>query len=97
MSSSDKPQPSARHLPDQVAASSRECLLAHQRSGGLGRDVRVVGIYGVQSQIRAEPAQLIEQGGGSPLQSEWSHPEDPEASIIHPFSIFHKFFVLTCL
>jgi hypothetical protein len=38
----DKATSDARHLPDQRATPSREGCLAGQRSGGLGRDVRVV-------------------------------------------------------
>jgi hypothetical protein len=38
----DKATSDARHLPDQRAAPSREGCLAGKRSGGLGRDVRVV-------------------------------------------------------
>jgi hypothetical protein len=47
----DKAQPDTRHLPDQGVAASREGRLAHQRFGGLGRDVRVVGISRVQSHL----------------------------------------------
>jgi hypothetical protein len=43
----DKAQSGARHLPDQGAVASREGRLACQRFGGLGCDVRVVGVHGV--------------------------------------------------
>jgi hypothetical protein len=41
----------ARHLPDQGAAALREGCLADQRPGGLGRDVQVVVVPGVQSHL----------------------------------------------
>jgi hypothetical protein len=51
-----KTQPVARHLPEQGAVASREGRLARQRSGGLGRDVRVVGVgaplWGGQSRLQ---------------------------------------------
>jgi hypothetical protein len=40
----DKAISGARYLPDQGAAASRKGWLAGQRSGGLGRDVRVVDV-----------------------------------------------------
>jgi hypothetical protein len=51
----DKVQSGAWHLSDQGATILREGQLARQRFGGLGRDVRVVGIHGVQSHLRAKP------------------------------------------
>jgi hypothetical protein len=72
-----KAQPVAQHLPDHVAAHSREDQLAHQRSGVLGCDVRVVGVRGVHSHHRAELAQPTEQGGGAPLWGGRSCPQDP--------------------
>jgi hypothetical protein len=71
--------------------------LAHQRSKGLGHDVRVVGIRGIQSYLRVEPAEPIEQGVSAPLRGGWSRPQDPEADTIHSFSLFVSFFILTCL
>jgi hypothetical protein len=47
----DKAKSDAPHLPDQGAAPSREGCLAGQKSRGLGRDVRVVVIPGVQSHL----------------------------------------------
>jgi hypothetical protein len=87
----DKAQSSARHLPNQGAATSREGQLAHQRSGGLRRDVRVVGVHGVQSHLKVEPAQPTEQGFDAPLQGRWSRPQDPEAGTIHSFFLFISF------
>jgi hypothetical protein len=84
----DKAQSGTRHLLDQGAAASLEGRLAHQRFGGLGRDVRVVDVRGVQSHLRAEPAQLIEQGVGAPLRGGQSHLQEPEAGMIHSFSLF---------
>jgi hypothetical protein len=43
----NKAQPGAQHLPDQGASPSREGRLSRQRFGGLGRDVRVVGVHGI--------------------------------------------------
>jgi hypothetical protein len=67
--------------------------LARQRSGGLGRDVRVVDIHGLQSHLRAEQAELTGQAVGAALQGGRSRSQDPEAGTIHSFSLF----VLTCL
>jgi hypothetical protein len=64
----DKAWSGARHRPDQGAAPSREGQLAHQRSGVLGCDVRVVRVRGVQSHLRVKPAQPTEQGVGAPLR-----------------------------
>jgi hypothetical protein len=70
----DKVKPDSRHLPHQRVATSHKGQLAHQGSGGLGRDVRVVGVYGVQSPLGVEPAQPTEQGISAPLQRRWSRP-----------------------
>jgi hypothetical protein len=61
----------ATHLPNQGAAPSRECCLASQRSGGLGHDVRVVVVPGVQSHLKTEPAEPAKKGG-APLRGGWS-------------------------
>jgi hypothetical protein len=92
----DKTQPGARHLPNQGAAPLRKGQLAHQRSRGLGHDMRVVGVRGVQSHLKEESAQPIEQGVGAPLWGGRSHPQDPEAGMIF-FLSFRKFFALTFL
>jgi hypothetical protein len=92
----DKTISGARHLPDQGAVASRKGWLAGQRSEGLGRDVWVVDIQGVQSHLSAEQAEPIEQVIGAPLRGGQSRPQDPEAGTIL-FLSFHKFFVLTCL
>jgi hypothetical protein len=81
----------ARHLPDQGASASWEGLLAGQRSGGLGRDVRVVDIRGVQSHLSEEPAEPTEQAISAPLRGERSRQQDPEAGTIHSFSVFISF------
>jgi hypothetical protein len=75
----DKATSGAWHLPDQGAVASREGWLASQRSGGLGRDVRVVDVYEVHSDPRAELAEPTEQAIGAPLQGGRSCPQDPEA------------------
>jgi hypothetical protein len=87
----DKAQLGSQHLPNQGAATSREGRLARQRSGGLGRDVQLVAIRGVQSPLRAELAQSMEQAIGAPLQGERSCPQEPEASMIHSFSLSVSF------
>jgi hypothetical protein len=86
----NKAQPGVGHLPDQGATTIREGRLAHQRSGGMGRDVRVVGVHRVQSPLRAEPTQPMEQCVGAALCADrgWY-------DIL--FLCFHKFFMLTCL
>jgi hypothetical protein len=56
----------------QGATTSLEGSLVGQRSGGLGRDVRVVDIHRVQSRLRAE---LTEQAVFAPLQGMWSRPQ----------------------
>jgi hypothetical protein len=63
----NKTKPDTRHLPDQGAATLSKGQLAHQTSRSLGRDVRVMDVRGVQSHLRAEPAQLTEQGVSAPL------------------------------
>jgi hypothetical protein len=80
-----------RHLPDQGAAPSRKGCMAGQRYGGLGRDVRVMIIIGVQSHLRAEMAEPIEQEVGAPLRGGRSRPQDLEASMIQSFSFFISF------
>jgi hypothetical protein len=72
---------------DQGAAASKEGWLACQRSGGLGHNVLVVGIRGVQSHLRAEPVQPTEQGVDAPLRGRQSRLQDPEAGMIHSFSL----------
>jgi hypothetical protein len=71
--------------------TSREGRLTCQISGGMGHDVRVVGVHGVQRPLRAEPAEPTEQGISAPLQGRWSRLQDPEASTIHSFSLFINF------
>jgi hypothetical protein len=84
----DKAISGARHLPDQAVAGSREGWLAGQRFRGLGRDVRVVDVRGVQSLLNAEPT---EQAINAPLRGRLSSPQDPEASTIHSFSVSLSF------
>jgi hypothetical protein len=50
-------------------------------------DVRVVGIRRVQCHLRAELAELIEQGIGEQLWHGRSRLQDLEASTIHSFSL----------
>jgi hypothetical protein len=64
----DKATSDTRHLFDQGAAPLREDCLAGQRSGSLGRDVRVVVVLGVQSHLRVEPSEPTEQEVGAPLR-----------------------------
>jgi hypothetical protein len=78
----DKATSGTKHLPNQGAAASREGWLGSERSEGLGRDVWVVDVRGVQSHLRAEPDESIEQVIGPPLQGRWSCPQDPEADMI---------------
>jgi hypothetical protein len=59
--------------------------LAGQRSGGLGRDVQVVDVRGVQNHLIAESTEPTEQNIGAPLWDGWSRPQDPEAGTIHFF------------
>jgi hypothetical protein len=63
----DKAKLDATHLPNQGAAPSREGCLAGQRSGGLGCDVRVVVVPGVQSHLRIELVEPTEKVIGAPL------------------------------
>jgi hypothetical protein len=70
----DKAKLDTTHLPDQGAAPSREGCLAGQRSRGLGCDVRVVVIPGVQSHLRTELAEPIEKAVGAPLRGGRSCP-----------------------
>jgi hypothetical protein len=65
--------------------------LDNQRSGGLGRDVRVVDVRGVQSHLSAEPAEPTEQAVDAPLRGGRSRPLDPEAGTIHSFSLSVSF------
>jgi hypothetical protein len=65
--------------------------LAGQRSGGLGRDVRVVVVPEVQSHLRAEPTEPIEQAVGATLRGGRSRPQDPEAGTIQYFSLLVSF------
>jgi hypothetical protein len=78
----DKAKLDAKHLPDQGAAPSKEGCLVGQRSGGLGHDVRVVIIPGVQSHLRVEPVEPTEKVVSAPLWSGWSRLQDPEAGMI---------------
>jgi hypothetical protein len=48
----------------------------------------VVDVHGVQSHLRAKPTELTEQAIGAPLRDGQSHPQDPEAGMIHSFSLF---------
>jgi hypothetical protein len=57
----------------------------------LGRDVRVVDIRGVEKHLIAELAEPIEKAIGAPLQGGQSHPQDPEAGMVHFFSLFMSF------
>jgi hypothetical protein len=84
----DKAQSHVQHLPNQGVAASMEGRLAHQRSKGLGHDMRVVGIHRVQSHLRVKPAQPMKQGIGAPLRGGRSRPQDLEASTIHSFSLY---------
>jgi hypothetical protein len=61
--------------------------LDSQRSRGMGRDVRVVDIYGVQSHLIAELADPTEQTIGAPLRGGWSRLQDPEAGMIQSCSL----------
>jgi hypothetical protein len=61
--------------------------LNHQRSGGLGHDVRVVGVHGVQSPLKAELAQPTEQGVGAPLWHRRSRLQDPKDDMIYSSSL----------
>jgi hypothetical protein len=65
--------------------------LAGQRSGGLGHDVRVVDVRGVQSHLIAEPTEPIEQVIGALLWDRQSHLEDLEVGTIHSFSLSTSF------
>jgi hypothetical protein len=65
--------------------------LAGQRSGGLGRDVRVVDVHRVQSHLKAELAEPIEQVVGAPLQGGQLRSQDLEAGMIHSFSLSLSF------
>jgi hypothetical protein len=87
----DKAILGARHLPNKGAATSREGRLAGQRSGGLGCDVRVVDVRGVQSHLIAESPELTEQAVGAPLRGGRSCRQEPEAGTIHSFSLFVSF------
>jgi hypothetical protein len=87
----DKAQSGARHLLDEGATPSREGQLAHQRSKGLRRDVRVVGVRGVQSHLRAEMAHPTEQDVSAALRDGLSRPQDLEAGMIHSFSLSVSF------
>jgi hypothetical protein len=53
--------------------------------------VRVVTVHGVQSPLKVEPVQLIEQGVGAPLWGGRSCPQDPKAGMIHSFSLSVSF------
>jgi hypothetical protein len=65
--------------------------LASQRSGSLERDVRVVGVQGVQGHLSAKLAELTEQAIGAPLRGGRSRPQDPEAGMIQSFSLTVSF------
>jgi hypothetical protein len=89
----DKAKLDAKHLPDQGAAPSKEGCLVGQRSGGLGHDVRVVIIPGVQSHLRVEPVEPTEKVVSAPLWSGWSRLQDPEAGMIQSFYLLVSFFI----
>jgi hypothetical protein len=73
--------------------TSREGCLAGQRSGGLGRDMQVVVISGVQSHLRAELTEPTEQEVDAPLQGGRSCPQDPETGTIYSFSLLISFHI----
>jgi hypothetical protein len=77
------------HLPDPGAAPSKEGCLAGQRSGGLGCNVRVMVVLGVQSHLRTELVEPIEKAVGAPLRGGQSHLQDPEAGTITLFLPSH--------
>jgi hypothetical protein len=56
-----------QYLPDQGGPDSRGGWLAGQRFGGLGRDVWVVDVRGVQGHLIVEPIEPIEQAISAPL------------------------------
>jgi hypothetical protein len=66
---------------DKGAVASREGWLAIQRSVGLGHDVRVVDVRGVQSHLSAELLEPIEPAVGAPLRGGRSRLQDPEAGM----------------
>jgi hypothetical protein len=72
-----KAKSDATHLPNQGAAPSRKGCLAGQRTRGLGRDMWVVVVPGVQSHLRTELAKLTENGIGAPLRGGQSRQQDP--------------------
>jgi hypothetical protein len=53
--------------------------------------VRVVDIHGVQSHLRAEPTEQMEQAVGAPLQGRRSRPQVPEMGTIQTFSLLISF------
>jgi hypothetical protein len=87
----DKAKSDTTHLPDQGAAPSREGCLAGQRSGGLGRNVRVVVVSGVQSHLRTKPTELTEKVVGTPLRGGRSRSQDPEVGTIPSFCLLASF------
>jgi hypothetical protein len=87
----NKAKSDATHLPDQGAASSREGCLTGQRFEGLGCDVRVVVVPGVQSRLRIELAEPIEKAIDATLHSRQSHPQDPDAGTIQSFCLLISF------
>jgi hypothetical protein len=68
-----------------------EGLLDSQRFKGLGCNVQVVDVHGVQSHLKAEPAEPIEQAIGAPLRGGRSHPQDQEMGTIQYFSLLISF------
>jgi hypothetical protein len=87
----DKATSDARHLPNQGAAPSWEGCLAGQTFGGLGCDVQVVVVPGVQSHRRAEPTELTKQEVDAPLWGGWSRLQDPEVGTIQSFYLLVSF------
>jgi hypothetical protein len=53
--------------------------------------VQLVDVRGVQSHLRAELAELMEQAVGAPLRGGRSCSQDPEAGTIQSFSLLVSF------
>jgi hypothetical protein len=78
----DKATSGTWYLPDHEVATSWEGWLASQRPGGLGRDVRVVYVCGVESHLRAKSAELTEQAVDALVRGGQSRLQDPEVGMI---------------
>jgi hypothetical protein len=52
--------------------------LVDEGSRGLGLALRLLAVRGVQSCVRAEPGEPVEQALGSPLQHRHTRPQDVE-------------------